>query len=236
VHRQVARVARPVVRSLTGMPMPGDEVYESVAGLFRQLDKMQKLLTDPTLTSLRLVVNAEKMVIKEAQRTYTYLNLYNYPTDLVVCNRVIPDTVTDSYFETWKASQAKYIQMVEEAFAPMPIRFIPLMDREVVGLEALDAVGEKLFAGEDPTTLYHRGRTYTFEKWNGGYQLLLPLPFATRSDVTLKQVGDELIIQVGNQKRNLILPRALVGLRNRGAKLEGDTLRIRFAPAGASDA
>lgn len=231
VQRRLVQVARPIVKPLVSMPLPGDEVYDAAAGLYQQLDKTQKLLMDPNLSSMRLVVNAEKMVVKEAQRTYTYLNLYNYPTDLVICNRVIPEAVTDSYFDTWKASQARYIRMVEEGFSPMPIRYVPLMDHEIVGLEALDEVGEKLFDADDPSNVFYRGKTFTIEKLGSGYQLQLPLPFATKSDVVLKQVGDELIVQVGNQKRNLVLPRVLVGLRTRGAKLEGDMLKIRFEPA-----
>lgn len=230
VQRRVAQMARPLVRPLVRMPLPGDEVFDAAVGLFQQLDKMQRLLADPSLTTLRIVINAEKMVIKEAQRTLTYLNLYNYPVDLVVCNRVIPSTVTDSFFESWKASQARYIGMVEEGFAPMPIRYVPLMESEVVGVESLEAVGEKLFGGEDPTAIYHKGRSYTFEKWDGGYQLLLTLPFATKGDVGLKRVGEELIIHVGNHRRNLILPKALAGLRTEGASFEGDTLKIRFVP------
>ncbi len=229
VQRRVAKVARPIVRPLVSMPLPGDEVFDAVAGLFSQLDKMHSLMVDRSLTSVRLVVNPEKMVVKEAQRTYTYLNLYDYPTDLVICNRVIPDTVTDGYFDVWKTSQTKYIRMVEEGFAPTPIRYVPLMEREVVGIDALRAVGEKLFGEEDPTAIYHQGRTYTFRKWDGGYDLLLPLPLASKSDLDLKQVGDELIVHVGNQKRNLVLPRALAGLQVSGARLERDTLTVRFA-------
>lgn len=235
IHRRLVKVARPVVKPLVGMPLPGDEVYDSVANLFRQLDRMQKLLTDPSLTSVRLVVNAEKMVVKEAMRTHTYLSLYGYPVDLVVCNRIIPESVTDSYFDTWKASQAKYMKMVEEGFAPTPIRYLPLMSQEIVGIGLLEELGEKLFGTEDPAAVYHWGRTYTFEKVGDGYQLLLPLPFASKSDVDLKQLGDELIVQVGNQKRNLVLPRALMGMRTRSAKLEGGTLSIRFAPSNDTD-
>jgi len=235
VHRRVVQVTRPIVKPLVGIPLPGKEVYDAVAELFGQLDRMQKLLTDPSITSIRLVVNAEKMVVKEAQRTYTYLNLYGYPTDLVVCNRVIPDTVTDRYFDTWKASQARYIRMVEEGFAPTPIRYLPLMDREIVGLEPLEEVGTKLFGADDPTAVYHQGRSCSFEKLNGEYQLSLPLPFADKGNVELKQVGEELIVLVGNQKRNLVLPRALVGLRTRTAKLEDGTLKIRFGPSNGSE-
>lgn len=231
VQRRMAKVARPIVRTMVGMPLPGDDVFDAVASLFGELDKMHSVLVDPSITSIRLVVNAEKMVIKEAMRTYTYLNLYGYPVDLVICNRVIPDAVTDSYFETWKASQAKYIQMVESAFAPIPIRYLPLMESEIVGLGTLEQVGEKLFAGDDPTAVYHKGRSYTFEKAADGYQLLVPLPFVTKSDIDLQQVGDELVIQVGSQKRTMILPRALVGMRIHGAKLEDDVLKVQFAPA-----
>ena len=230
VQRRMAKVARPIVRTMVGMPLPGDDVFDTVASLFGELDKMHSVLVDPSITSIRLVVNAEKMVIKEAMRTYTYLNLYGYPVDLVICNRVIPDAVTDSYFETWKASQAKYIQMVESAFAPIPIRYLPLMESEIVGLGTLEQVGEKLFAGDDPTAVYHKGRSYTFEKAADGYQLLVPLPFVTKSDIDLQQVGDELVIQVGSQKRTLILPRALIGMRIHGAKLEDDVLKVQFAP------
>ncbi len=236
IQRRLIQVARPVVKPLVGIPLPGDDVYDSAADLFRQLDRMQKLLADPSLSSVRLVVNAEKMVVKEAQRTFTYLNLYGYPTDLVICNRVIPEEVTDSYFDTWKASQARYMKMVEEGFAPTPIRYLPLMNQEVVGLSLLKEVAERLFGTEDPTAVYHQGRTYSFEKAEDGYQLLLSLPFASKGDIDLMQVGDELILQIGNQKRNLVLPRALSGMRTQGAKLEDGILRVRFAPSNGGNA
>jgi arsenite/tail-anchored protein-transporting ATPase len=230
IQRRVASVTRPFVRSLTGMPMPGDDVFDSVASLYQQLAKTQKLLENPVSTSIRVVLNAEKMVILEAQRLYMYSNLYGYPVDLIVCNRVIPDTVTDSYFQGWKASQAKYIQMIEERFAPVPIHYVPLMENEVVGVEALEAVGQQLFGDEDPTQIYHRGRSYSFEKTEGGYLLLLPLPFTTRGDIELSQVGDELVVRVGNQRRTIILPRTLAGMQTSGARLESGTLTVRFSP------
>ncbi|MGE5617661.1 MAG: ArsA family ATPase [Sphingomonadaceae bacterium] len=230
IQRRLLQVTRPIVKGVVGMPLPGNEVYDTAEDLFRQLDTMQKLLTDPSLSSIRLVINAEKMVIKEAMRTAAYLNLYNYPCDLVVCNRVIPDLVTDSYFDTWKASQARYIRMVEEGFAPTPIRYVPLLDREIVGIEALELVAEKLYGAQDPLAVLHRGRGYSFEKTEKGYELLLPLSFTHREDVDLRHIGDELVIQVGNQRRVLILPRALIGMDVRGAKMDGDTLKIRFEP------
>ncbi len=233
VQRRVAQVARPIVRTVVGMPLPGDDVFDAGEALFRELGKMHDILADSSLTSIRLVVNPEKMVLKEAQRTYTYLNLYGYPVDLVVCNRVIPDAVTDAYFETWKVSQARYIELVESSFAPIPIRFLPLMESEIVGLELLQRVGATLFQDEDPTKVFYQGKSYSFEKTEQGYNLIMPLPFAAKSDVNLQQVGDELVIQVGSQKRNLILPRALVGMHTRGARLEDEILRVEFVPPAA---
>src|SRR5207248_3373649 len=136
-HRRAAQVVRPLGRALFDLPVPDDDVYDAVLDLFKQLDSLHGMLVDQRLTSVRLVLNPEKMVIKEAQRTYTYLNLFGYPTDLVICNRLLPAAVRDAYFADWKDSQAGYLQEVKENFAPLPILEVPLFGKEVVGLEAL---------------------------------------------------------------------------------------------------
>jgi arsenite-transporting ATPase len=137
VERQVARVVRPMLKPLLNMPIPDEEVMDSIQSLFPQINKMRTLLTDPEITSIRLVMNPEKMVIKQTQRTFTYLNLYGYSTDMVICNRLIPDRVTDHYFDYWKINQAQYYKEIEERFAPLPVLILPLMEQEVVGLEML---------------------------------------------------------------------------------------------------
>jgi arsenite-transporting ATPase len=169
------------------------------------------------------------MVIKEAQRTYTYLNLFGYPTDLVVCNRLIPQTVTDPYFDEWKASQAIYREQVEESFAPLPIIDVPLFGKEIVGMDSLSELAAAVYGESDPAEIRYRGRTVTTEQVNGEYLLKLRVPFTAKGDVHLLTSGDELVVHVGGQKRNVTLPRALVGLPTRGAKLDGDTLVVRFA-------
>lgn len=233
IHRAAATVMRPLVRATVGLPMPGDDVYDAVQDLFGQLDKLHGMLVDPAMTTARLVTNPEKMVIKEAQRTWTYFNLFGYPSDLVILNRVLPDSVHDAYFASWKQSQARYRAMVEERFSPVPIRELPLFRDEVVGLERLGEMGRALFGEDDPTRIFFHGRAQSVEKANGGFVLSLPLPFAEKGDVNLLQLGDELVVQVGSHKRNVILPRALVGLTAGRAKFEGDTLKIPFvAPTG----
>jgi len=229
VHRRMATILRPVVRTLVGMPLPEDEVYDSVHDLFTQLDEIHATLVDPERTTVRLVLNPEKMVIREAQRTYTYLNLFGYPCDSVVCNRLLPSHVEDPYFAGWKASQATYRQQVEESFAPLPILDVPLFGKEIVGLEALTEMARAIYGESDPTKILYRGRTMTTEQSDGEYLLKLKVPFTSKEDVHLLASGDELVVHVGHQKRNVILPRALVGLRTQGARLDGDELTIRFA-------
>jgi arsenite-transporting ATPase len=228
VHRRMANVLRPVVRTWIGMPLPDNAVYDSVQDLFFQLDDMHATLVDQETTTVRLVLNPERMVIKEAQRTYTYLNLFGYPTDLVVCNRLLPNQVNDPYFAQWKASQASYREQVEESFAPLPIIDVPLFGKEIVGMEALSEMAAAVYGESDPAEIRYRGRTVMTEQVDGEYLLKLRVPFVTKGDVHLLTSGDELVVHVGNQKRNVTLPRALVGLTTRGARLDGDTLVIRF--------
>jgi arsenite-transporting ATPase len=230
IHRAAAQVVRPFIRATTGLPMPENEVYDAVQELFAQLDQLHGMLVDPKLTSMRLVLNPEKMVIKEAQRTLTYFNLFGYPADAVICNRILPAEVQDAFFDTWKEQQAGYLEVVRESFAPMPILPVPLLEGEVVGLERLRELGRLVYGAEDPTRVFFQGRAQRVEKVDGVYVLSIPLPFATKGEIALYQAGDELTVQVGAHRRNLILPRVLVGLESAGARLEGDTLKIRFRP------
>ncbi len=232
IQRMAARLSRPVLRRVTDLPLPEDEVFQAVKDLFGKLDKVREILGDPGMSSVRLVLNPEKMVIKEAQRTYTYLNLYGYSTDSVVCNRVFPPEATDGYFTAWRETQDRYISMVGEAFQPLPVLMGPLMDQEVVGMPMLARFGERLFGDSDPTAVLYEGRPQDISQENGNYILRLALPFTEKRDVQLTQVGDELIVHVGSQKRNIILPRALIGAESEGATMEGDRLTIRFSRAG----
>ena len=236
IQRRAMGLARPLISTFVDIPLPTEQVYDSVERLFSQLDTLHAMLIDPKLTSIRLVLNPEKMVISEAQRTSTYFHLFGYPMDLVIANRILPDEITDPYFAAWKDAQQRYMRRVVEGFTPVPIKTSPLFDHEVVGLEALSQMGDALYADEDPTTIYFEGRTQVLETLAGGaYRMTLPLPFATRGDVTLRQTGDELFVHVGAHRRHIILPRALIGMRATRAKLDEESARlaITFEPAAS---
>ncbi len=228
IGRTSAKLLRPLAKSLANIPIPEEKVFDSVENLYQQLCEIRSILSNPEIVSMRLVVNPEKMVIKEAQRTLTYLNLYGYFTDMVVCNRLIPDKVDDRYFDSWKVNQSNYYQMIEERFAPIPIKNIPLFDQEVVGIPMLKQMGEALFAAEDPTKFFFHNQIQEITKEDKSYILTLPLPFVTKEEISLVRNVDELIVQAGKQRRNILLPYILNGLTIEGAKYEEGRLKITF--------
>ena len=231
IQRAAARITRPVVRRLTDLPVPGDEVFAAVKDLLTRLERTREVLADGDTTSVRLVLNPEKMVIRESQRTYTYLSLYGYAVDAVICNRLLPEALDHPYFEAWKGAQERYYALVEEGFSPLPIIKGPLMEQEVLGLKMLERFARALFDTSDPTrVMCSKGEAQRIRQEDGTYLLTLNLPFASKEQIALSQVGDELTVQVGAYRRNLILPRALAVAESEGAKLEGNRLTIRFGP------
>jgi arsenite-transporting ATPase len=237
LQRRAMGLARPVVGRFIDIPLPSDKVYDSIERLFGQLETLHRMLIDPKLTSVRLVLNPEKMVVAEAQRTSTYFHLFGYPMDLVVANRVLPEEVGDPYFQQWKETQARYLQRVDEGFSPVPIKRVPLFGNEVVGVAALERMARALYADEDPAQIYFSGRSQSLERLpDGGFRLTISVPFATRGDIGLGQTGDELFIRVGTYRRHVILPRALIGATATRAKLDeaNEVLAIDFSPQPGS--
>ncbi len=203
--------------------------WEQVEQLFDTLDKVRALLSDPEISSIRLVVNPEKMVIKETQRTYTYLNLYGYATDAIICNRIIPPEVNDPYFASWKAAQAENIAFIGEAFGEMPLLKAPLFGQEVGGMEALRKLGDILYADTNPAQKLSEGTSHHIESMGGdGYKLVVPLPFARKDDMDIYRSRDELTLRVGPYRRNIVLPHALWDMEIADAKFEESSLNIRF--------
>lgn len=229
IQRQAAKILRPLARTVTDMPMPQDEVFESIKTLLMQLDRIHGLLADQNMTSVRIVLNAEKMVVKEAQRVYTYLSLFGYSTDMIVCNRLFSADMDSPAFHTWREIQSRNHKLVEECFSPIPIFDVPFFDTEVVGLPMLDKMGGAIFDDKDPASVFFHGKGQTIEQHGTGFTLRMPLPFASKEQVDLLQTGDELVVQVGDYKRNLILPRALATMQVMSAKLDDGELRIVFA-------
>ena len=228
-ERTAMKIARPLMRSVSDIPMPEDDFFAAVESLVRDLSKLESLLTDREVSSVRMVVNPEKMVIKEAQRAFTYLNLYNLPVDAVISNRHLPGEVSDPYFAQWKERQAHYARIIEDSFSPLPIFSVPLLDTEVVGYAMLEKMGQVVYGDDDPTQVYYRGKAQELVKVGEDYILLLPLPLVKKGDVNLHRGSyDELIVRIGGWKRHISLPSSLSGKEVAGARYRDDRLEIRF--------
>ncbi|KNY29820.1 ArsA family ATPase [Pseudobacteroides cellulosolvens] len=228
LKRKAINLTRPVIEPLLGIPMPSDGVMGEIEKIFNQLDEMKKIFTDRKSTSIRIVVNPEKMVIKEAKRSFTYLNIYNFNVDAIVVNRVIPKDITDNYFALWKEIQSNYIDEAKECFSPIPILYAPLFEKEIVGLNMLERLGEVVFTELNPEGILYNIKTQSIEKIGKNYLLKINMPFCEKNDLSLAQKADELIIRAGRIKRNITLPKTLQYLSITSAKFEQDTLNIIF--------
>jgi arsenite/tail-anchored protein-transporting ATPase len=224
-------LVEPLFRPIAGFSLPDKEVMDAPYEFYEQIEALEKVLTDPLKTSVRLVMNPEKMVIKESLRAHAYLSLYNVATDMVVANRIIPDSVNDPFFQRWKDNQKQYKQEIYDNFQPLPIKEVPLYSQEMCGLEALDRLKETLFSNdEDPAQVYYKETTLrVVQQENNQYSLEMYLPGIEKSQIDLSKTGDELNVRIGNHRRNLVLPQALAALQPAGAKMEEDYLKIRFA-------
>ncbi|MHB8509544.1 MAG: ArsA family ATPase [Candidatus Dormibacteria bacterium] len=231
LQRRLMKVARPILQPMVDVPLPKDEIFASMKDLLMDLDGTRDILANPEITSVRLVLNLEKMVIKEAQRAYTYLNLYEYQTDAVVVNRVLPPASAQEgeFLAGWRRSQAHYEEQVEASFGGLPILHGPHFEREVVGQEMLLRLGEAIFGADDPTRVMHQGRSQRMERDGADYVLCIDLPFVSKGEIELVQKESELFVRVGPYKREITLPRVLARRKSKGAKFDDGTLRIAFA-------
>jgi arsenite-transporting ATPase len=229
IQRRVASVVRPLARRAKSLPpLPEDSVFAAGQRFYEAILGVEEILTDRENASIRLVANAEKMVIAEARRAYTYLNLYDYGVDAVVVNRLLPDEVSDPYFARWREAQERHLQTISDSFSPIPILKSRLFDREMYGLDALTALAEEVFEGVEPLEVLFRGATHEILRNGDGYEVVLNLPLAEKKDLDLSKRGAELFVRVGGYKRNILLPDSMTRLSATGASIEGGRLRVRL--------
>jgi len=232
VQRRVASIARPLARRTKALPpLPEDSVFAAGQRFYDALAEVEEVLTDRENASVRLVVNAEKMVVAEARRAYTYLNLYDYGVDAVVVNRLLPETVRDPYFEEWRRAQEHHMRTIRDSFEPIPILTARLFEREMYGLEALSELAGEIFDGADPLEVMFRGETHSIVKRDGGYEVVLSLPFVEKESLELSKRGAELLVRVGSYRRNILLPDSMARLAAAGASFEDGKLYVRLKDA-----
>jgi arsenite-transporting ATPase len=236
LERAIIAAAAPLARAVLDIPLPTGEVFNDIQRLSANLIAMDQILRDTEHSSIRLVMAPDRMVIGEAMRTFTYLNLYGYLTDAVIVNKVFPAGVGD-YFSGWREHQQEQLESVRSAFEPVPILEVPYFDREVIGIEMLDLVGAELFGtgsagthpGTSPEAILHNSITQSIESDEHGATLRLSVPFAKKSEIGLKQVGLELIVTAGKQRRAIMLPPTLAAYKPVSATYVDGTLEVSFS-------
>jgi arsenite-transporting ATPase len=233
--RRLVSAAKPIARMMD-VEIPGEDVLEEVQRLVRQMIAMNEILRDRERASIRLVMNPDRMVIREAQRTFTYLNLYGYLTDAVVVNRVFPDELAGGYFGEWRDRQHDRLEEVRSGFAPVPVLTARYFDEEVIGARMLDRLAGELFGADlDPAAVMHTELAHELESRNGTATLRIRVPFGEKGEIGLKKVGAELIVSVGPRKRTIILPAALARRSPTAAKLADGALEVSFETTNVAD-
>lgn len=228
-QRRLLKLARPVAKIVTGgLELPDNKVMDNIEKLFRRVIEVQSLLLDHSITSVRIVLNPEKIVISEARRSFTYLNLYGFNTDAIIVNRVLPSDADVGYLEEWKKRQSYYEEEIKNTFMPIPILRVPLMNIEVSGMQGLGELADAAYSEKKAEEVLFVGKVEEVKQESDGYILYLTLPFVNRTDLNLTQRGDELTIQVGAYRRKVILTRSLTGRPILSARFVEERLRICF--------
>lgn len=235
IQRRATQMAGPVLQRLTGMPMPDDAVFRAGEDLFWKLDHLHRLLVDPRVSSFRIVLNLEKMVLAESRRSLMYFNLFGYPVDLVVCNRTLVDR-PEAHFAGWRAAQIEYRKQVDRDFGPLDVRDAPLLDREVSGAEMLRTLGAKIFGDGDPGQTFTKGRArqpYDFTKGDGGMVISIELPLVPKDQIRVHRNGEELVVHAGQWRRNIMLPRRAAEMEIEPPTMSDGVLKIHFVSESA---
>ena len=210
------------------MNIPLDKGYEELEHLFDKLERIQRIFHKTDITSIRLVMNPEHMVIQEAKRAYTYLQLYGYNVDSVIVNRVLPNDLKDTLFEHYLESQESYLNEIQQTFSPLPIYKVPHQGKEVFGLELLNSIGESIYGDKDPTIIFHKESPFSIKESETHYEIHIKLPLAESEDINVNKFGDELIIDIGNRRRNIFLPKFANFLQMDGHRFDKPWLKVRL--------
>lgn len=227
VDRNFFKVARPLSRLVNYGALPDDNYFASIQSLYEKVEGADEILTDPTVTSVRLVTNAEKMVVKETQRAFLYFTMYGLTIDSIVANRLFSST--EGSFGQWAATHAGHIREIEDYFKPVPVIRLPYFPNEIIGFDQLREVGRQMFGASDPIELRAGPVPFEFEKRDDKYELRVPLPGVTRSEIALSRQDTNLTIMVGSFKRFIPLPRNVSVLEVEKAELNADVLTILFS-------
>jgi arsenite/tail-anchored protein-transporting ATPase len=228
-QRNLLKAVRPLANRVSPVELPPDTYFANIQDLFGRLDGIGDLLEDPKITSVRLVTNPERMVLRETQRAFVYFSLHGLTVDGVIVNRVLPQEIKDAFFQEWRVSQMQILEEIEAYFAPVPVKRVPLFTHEVLGRERLEELARVLYGEkEDPARILRTTAPFEFVKRDGCYEVRLQLPFAAKGEIGLFKKGDELVVEIGTLRRHIGLPASMAALSPSRARLENKVLTVEL--------
>ena len=228
LERTVVKYVRPVAKRVYDIPLPGDEYFQAIEDLFEKLKGVDQILVDPKITTVRLVTNPEKVVLKETQRAFMYFCLYKMSIDAIIMNRILPENVRETYFKGWVKGQQRNVEEATEFFNPVPIFPVNLFAGEIIGYNHLQELADQIYADRNPLERFFKDEPYQLIKEDGNYRLKMKLPFVLKTDVELSKLYEELVIRIGSFKRHILLPRQVASLNSVTAKMDGEHLSVVF--------
>lgn len=224
----ISRLLKPSLSLLKKLPFGESAIRERMEKLFSKVEELHDILVDPQITSVRLVLNPERMALLETERAFTYFALYGLNVDAVLVNRLIPQQVSDPYLQFWKETQAGYAARISETFAPLPVFEIPLMEKEIADIQSLEDLADVIFTDRDPYHLLTEEKPLQFSCEGGQYILKLRMVGVRGKEIDLEKVGDSLKVKVGKFSRSIVLPRYLGATNPASATMDGKHLTITF--------
>lgn len=232
LQRGILKAVRPIANRVSPVELPSDSYFANIRSLYEKIEGIDQLMEDPLQTSVRLVTNAEKMVVRETQRAFVYFSLHGLTVDRIIVNRVLPESVQDDFFKEWRDSQKFFLNEVETYFAPVPVTRVPLFPHEILGLQRITHFAELLYPqGMDPGAVERTERPYEFVKRGDFYEVRVQMPFTEKAEIGLFKKGDELVVEIGTLRRHIGLPTSMSALQPVRARLENRMLVVEMKEA-----
>ncbi len=228
IKRKGAKIAGPIIQAAVKVPVPSEETFDEVERLYSKIDRLHQLLLNKESVSIRIVTTPEKIVVKEAKRSFSYLHLFDYNVDGIIINRIFPEASLCGYFEKWTEIQKDSIKDITDSFKGIPVFKLELLSHELRKLEVLNTVAQQLYNETDPERVLFDEKIFSVDKDRKGYILAINMPFVDKKELKLSQKGDEITITIKNERRCLVLPSKLQSLEITGAKYEDGRLNIHF--------
>ncbi|SHH79920.1 ArsA family ATPase [Clostridium intestinale] len=229
IKRKAAKFVKPVVEATVKIPLPDDKVFDDIDKLYQKIDELHKLMLNKDVVSIRIVTTPEKIVVKEAKRSFSYLHLFDYNVDGIFINRIFSKKSLEGYFEKWANIQKNTIKDIEESFKGIPIFKLELMNHELRKYTHLKEAGDKLYGDFDPSNVLFKEKIFDIKSEDGNYILEIKMPFIDKNEIKLSQNEDEIIISIKNERRGFVLPTKLQSKEISTARYDDGKLNIYFS-------